>query len=91
MKRLEWGKNIDSEIRFWNDWLLSRGLEWKDDYNYRMNPLSEVNIENLFLVEHDLEKFYATCEDGLLMQAVQHRIEVVNREFRIKPHPIFKQ
>jgi ubiquinone/menaquinone biosynthesis C-methylase UbiE len=43
MKRLEWEKNIDSEIRFWNDWLLSRGLEWKDDYNYRMNPLSEVN------------------------------------------------
>ena len=43
MKRFEWEKNIDSEIRFWNDWLLSRGLEWKDDYDYRMNPLSEVN------------------------------------------------
>ena len=52
------------------------------------NKFSEVNIENLFLVEHNLEKFYATCEEELLLNVVRHRVEITGHGYKIKPIPV---
>jgi ubiquinone/menaquinone biosynthesis C-methylase UbiE len=41
MKKETWKENLDSEIDFWNRWLMTKGLEWKDDYLYRMDPAAE--------------------------------------------------
>jgi hypothetical protein len=55
------------------------------------NKFSEVDIENLFLVEQDLEKFYATCEEELLLEVARHRLEITDHGYKIKPIPVWKQ
>jgi hypothetical protein len=52
------------------------------------NKFSEVDVENLFLVEQDLEKFYAACEEELLLEVIKHRVEITDYGYKIKPIPV---
>ena len=52
------------------------------------NKFLEVDVENLFLVEDDLEKFYSDSEENLLASVVQHRVEITNNGYKIKPMPV---
>jgi hypothetical protein len=52
------------------------------------NKFSEVDIENLFLVEQDLEKFYDTCEERLLLEVARNRVEITGHSYKIKPIPV---
>jgi len=52
------------------------------------NKFSEVDVENLFLVEQDLEKFYAACEDELLLAVARNRVEITDHGYAIKPIPV---
>jgi ubiquinone/menaquinone biosynthesis C-methylase UbiE len=42
MSRKIWTDNLHSEIDFWNRWVATKGLQWKEDYLYRINLNSEV-------------------------------------------------
>lgn len=33
-----WQEGVPSEVRFWNLWFESQGLEWPDDYRQRLKP-----------------------------------------------------
>src|SRR5215213_10677957 len=33
-----WARGIGDELRFWDSWLASRGLQWPEDYARRMDP-----------------------------------------------------
>jgi ubiquinone/menaquinone biosynthesis C-methylase UbiE len=41
MNKKIWNDNLYSEIDFWNQWAATKGLQWKEDYSYRINPNSE--------------------------------------------------
>jgi hypothetical protein len=59
-----------------------------------LNKYADITVDEYFSIEHNLEQFYKVCEDELLMEAVRHRIQIINARqptFRIKPHPIIKQ
>ena len=34
----QWEKCIQIELKFWSGWILAKGLEWKDDFEKRINP-----------------------------------------------------
>jgi hypothetical protein len=89
---------IYKSIKIINELLISRGTKFKffkiNDSGISclfLNKYADINIDEYFSIEHNLEQFYKMCEDKLLMELVSHRIEVVNQYFRIKPYPIFKQ
>jgi ubiquinone/menaquinone biosynthesis C-methylase UbiE len=42
MNQKIWTDNLHSEINFWNRWAATKGIHWKDEYLYRINPNSEV-------------------------------------------------
>ncbi len=35
-------KGLKKELKFWNSWIEQEGLEWKEDYKFRMNPESQI-------------------------------------------------
>lgn len=84
---------VYKSIRIINELLTSRKIKFKffKVNNSSMsclflNNYSDINVYENFSIEHDLEKFYRSCEDDLLMAAIHNRIEI---DFRIKQHPVF--
>jgi hypothetical protein len=92
---------IYKSIKIINELLISRGVKFKFfKINESaisclfLNKYADINVDEYFSIEHNLEQFYKVCEDDLLMEAVRHRIQIINPRqptFRIKPHPVFKQ
>jgi ubiquinone/menaquinone biosynthesis C-methylase UbiE len=39
---MKWDKGIDHELDFWNEWYRTRGLEWPDDYLFRLDSNAEI-------------------------------------------------
>ena len=46
-----WERELDSEVTFWKTWLMTEGLEWRDDFRERLDPASvlahDVVVERL--------------------------------------------
>ena len=41
--RANWQKElIDSELKFWDDWFRTKGLDWPEDYAFRIDPETEI-------------------------------------------------
>ena len=52
MPRLIWQTNLNTEIDFWDRYLKTKGLEWKEGFQTRINPLTPIDphIEELLPV-----------------------------------------
>ena len=88
---------VYKSIRIINELLSARNIKFKffkvndsSMFCLFLNKYSDINVDEYFSIDRNLEKFYKICEDALLMDVVRHRVEVVDQTFRIKPHPIFK-
>jgi 2-polyprenyl-3-methyl-5-hydroxy-6-metoxy-1,4-benzoquinol methylase len=42
MKNENWNKALPDELRFWDNWLQTKGSEYPGDFDFRMDPNSEV-------------------------------------------------
>ena len=41
--KANWQKElIDSELKFWDDWFRTKGLDWPEDYAFRIDPETEI-------------------------------------------------
>ena len=41
--KVNWQKElIDSELKFWDDWFRTKGLDWPEDYAFRIDPETEI-------------------------------------------------
>lgn len=41
--KANWAKEIiDSELKFWDDWFRTKGLDWPEDYLFRIDPETEL-------------------------------------------------
>lgn len=36
--KFKWNEGIDSELRFWDAYLRTKGLQWHEDYGHRLDP-----------------------------------------------------
>ncbi|VWB74799.1 hypothetical protein BLA23254_03507 [Burkholderia lata] len=43
MQKLQWSSGIDNEIEFWSKWLDTKGGSWPEDFQFRINPDTEVH------------------------------------------------
>jgi SAM-dependent methyltransferase len=46
---MEWKDGIEHELWFWEQWYATHGLHWKEDYNFRLDPNTELQDH---LAEH---------------------------------------
>lgn len=42
MDKSKWNAGIFEEINFWESWFKTQGLEWPDDYKFRLDPNTEM-------------------------------------------------
>lgn len=40
---LQWKRSLDNEKKFWINWISSKGLEWKDDFEQRIDPFFQAD------------------------------------------------
>ena len=46
--RNRWQAGLDIERRFWEKWVDSEGMEWKDDFLKRLDPLFSSALLKLY-------------------------------------------
>lgn len=42
MDKTKWNSGILDEVNFWESWFATKGLEWPDDYKFRLDPSTEL-------------------------------------------------
>jgi hypothetical protein len=42
MDKQKWTSGIHDEINFWDSWFETKGLEWPEDYKFRLDPNTEL-------------------------------------------------
>ena len=43
MRKMQWSSGIDNEIEFWSKWLETKGGAWPEDFQFRINPDTEIH------------------------------------------------
>lgn len=54
--RIRWEKGIHMEIKFWDDFIRTKGLEWKDEFSDRLNKSTKLQAELIPLLPQGINK-----------------------------------
>lgn len=52
MNKANWNKGTADEVKFWQTWLNTKGWDWKEDYNFRLDHNSELQRNLKELINH---------------------------------------